>query len=190
MTAMTHLLAAAIAIVVLSAACGTGDDGSEEAAGAPASAPVTMLELELGESVVVTVSTHSGFDRLELDLNSRFWRATDFPVDSAGNPREPSWPQGVQSAELELPLVEPTLLRVTALGDRALPWGTSFQTHLSASQVSCHPQPRQSQLATGQDATCRCCRSLPPAAISKPLATRHPMAEVRRRRGTYGALPE
>lgn len=72
------------------------------------------IELELGESITINVSVHCGYEKLEVVVNGEFWRTDGLSFDEAGNPTEPAWPQGSPSAELELTLIKPDVLRVTA----------------------------------------------------------------------------
>jgi len=101
-----------IAIVTLMLACGCGVDDSPPAA----DPPVRSLELQPGESATALVSTHCGYEWLEVVINGETWMTTELSSDSAGNPAEPAWPRGQPAAELELTLVEEDQLDVTAVG--------------------------------------------------------------------------
>ena len=100
-------------LVVLAAGCGTGSDPEGHVPEALLAADVT---LDVGQSVTRMVSTHCGYERLELEINDSFWATSTLGSDSAGNSTEPAWPQGTQSAELRLELVDPSTLSVSAAG--------------------------------------------------------------------------
>jgi hypothetical protein len=72
------------------------------------------LSLEPGQSTVEVISTHCGYERLEVLINGKFWMTDGLAADEAGNPTEPDWPQG-QKAELELELLDRDMLRVKAV---------------------------------------------------------------------------
>ena len=85
-------------------------------------APVNKLDnvmytvsLEPGQKETRFISTHCGYARLEVTINGRFWKTDSLGADSAGNPTEPDWPQGTQSAELQLELLDSETLRVRAV---------------------------------------------------------------------------
>ena len=85
-------------------------------------APVNKLDnvlftvsLEPGEKMSGFIATHCGYERLEVTINGRFWMTDSLGADSAGNPTEPDWPQGTQSAELQLGLLDSETLRVRAV---------------------------------------------------------------------------
>ena len=85
-------------------------------------APVNKLDnvmytvsLEPGQKETRFISTHCGYERLEVTINGRFWKTDSLGADSAGNPTEPDWPQGTQSAELQLELLDSETLRVRAV---------------------------------------------------------------------------
>ena len=85
-------------------------------------APVNKLDnvmytvsLEPGQKETRFISTHCGYERLEVTINGRFWKTDSLGTDSAGNPTEPDWPQGTQSAELQLELLDSETLRVRAV---------------------------------------------------------------------------
>jgi len=79
--------------------------------------PVVMhtVRLELGQKTTGFISTHCGYERLLLTINDRFWMTDSLGADSAGNPTEPDWPQGTQSAELQLELLDSESLSVRAV---------------------------------------------------------------------------
>lgn len=74
------------------------------------------IELQPAESVTAVVSTHCGYEWLEVVINGETWSTSELGSDDAGNPTEPAWPQGQQQAELVLELVEEDELEVTAVG--------------------------------------------------------------------------
>ena len=85
-------------------------------------APVNKLDnvmytvsLEPGQKETMFISTHCGYERLEVTINGRFWKTDSLGADSAGNSTEPDWPQGTQSAELQLELLDSETLRVRAV---------------------------------------------------------------------------
>lgn len=104
-------------VLVLVAALAVGCGGTSDPEGA---APGTLVaydvSLAVGQSVTRNVSTHCGYERLELFVNGGFWATETLGADSAGNPTELSWPQGTQSAELRLELVDENTLSVSATG--------------------------------------------------------------------------
>jgi len=73
------------------------------------------VRLELGQKTTGFISTHCGYERLLLTINDRFWMTDSLGADSAGNPTEPDWPQGTQSAELQLELLDSESLSVRAV---------------------------------------------------------------------------
>jgi hypothetical protein len=79
--------------------------------------PVVMhsVRLEPGQKTTGFISTHCGYKRLLLTINGRFWMTDSLGTDSAGNPTEPDWPQGTQSAELQLELLDSESLSVRAV---------------------------------------------------------------------------
>jgi hypothetical protein len=79
--------------------------------------PVVMhkVRLEPGQKTTGFISTHCGYERLEVTINGRFWMTDSLGTDSAGNPTEPDWPQGTQSAELQLELLDSESLSVRAV---------------------------------------------------------------------------
>jgi hypothetical protein len=106
-----------VTVLALVAALAVGCTGtSDPDAGVPESIAARDLTLAVGQSETAIVSTHCGYERLELEINGAFWATETLGADSAGNPTEPSWPQGTQSAELRLELIDPTTLSVRALG--------------------------------------------------------------------------
>jgi len=81
-----------------------------------AASPIRSLELQPGESATALVSTHCGYEWLEVEINGELWMTTELSSDSAGNPAEPAWPRGQPAAALELTLVAEDHLDVTAVG--------------------------------------------------------------------------
>jgi len=79
--------------------------------------PVVMhtVRLELGQKTTGFIATHCGYERLEVTINGRFWMTDSLGADSAGNPTEPDWPQGRQTAEMQLELLDSETLRVRAV---------------------------------------------------------------------------
>lgn len=73
------------------------------------------VSLEPGQKTTWVVSTHCGYERLEATINGRIWMTDSLGTDSAGNPTEPDWPNGTQSAELQLELLDSETLRVKAV---------------------------------------------------------------------------
>jgi hypothetical protein len=73
------------------------------------------VSLEPGQKTTGFIATHCGYERLEVTINGRFWMTDSLGADSAGNPTEPDWPQGTQSAELQLELLDSESLRVRAV---------------------------------------------------------------------------
>lgn len=73
------------------------------------------ISLEPGQKITGLVATHCGYERLEVTINGRFWMTDSLGADSAGNPTEPDWPQGAQSAELQLELLDFETLKVKAV---------------------------------------------------------------------------
>ena len=76
------------------------------------------VSLEPGQKTTGLVSTHCGYERLEVAINGRFWMTDSLGVDSAGNPTEPDWPNGTQSAELQLELLDSESLSVRAVSSK------------------------------------------------------------------------
>ena len=74
------------------------------------------LAIGRSEDTELLCSTHCGYERLELLINGGFWATETLGADSAGNPTELSWPQGTQSVELRLELIDQNTLSVTAPG--------------------------------------------------------------------------
>jgi hypothetical protein len=101
-----------LGILVLVLAGGCGLSASPQAA----ASSVRSLELRPGESATALVSTHCGYEWLEVEINGELWITTDLGSDSAGNPTEPAWPQHQPAAELDLTLVAEDHLDVTAVG--------------------------------------------------------------------------
>lgn len=100
-----------LTVTTIAAGCGAGSDLPEAS---PESLTAAVIVLDVGQSVTREVSTHCGYERLELEINDSFWATETLGSDSAGNPTEPAWPQGTQSAELRLELVAQDTLSVTA----------------------------------------------------------------------------
>lgn len=73
------------------------------------------VSLEPGQKTTGLIATHCGYERLEVTINGLFWMTDSLGTDSAGNPTEPDWPQGTQSAELQLELLDSESLRVNAV---------------------------------------------------------------------------
>ncbi len=76
---------------------------------------IYVVSLEAGQKMTGLVATFCGYERLEVTINSRFWTTDSFGTDSTGNPAEPDWPNGTQSAELQLELLDSEILRVKAV---------------------------------------------------------------------------
>jgi hypothetical protein len=103
-------LAALVAVsAILVAACASGDGYRRDPV-------VNSIELQPGDSTTAVISTHCGYEWLEVDINGQSWTTTELGTDSAGNPTELAWPQGVQGTELQLRLVDESTLEVTAPG--------------------------------------------------------------------------
>lgn len=92
------------------AGCSAGGDSQDAS-----SAVAYSVNLEPGQSTTEVISTHCGYERLEVSINGQFWMTDGLGTDSAGNPTEPDWPQGTQTAELELELLNLETLRVNAV---------------------------------------------------------------------------
>jgi hypothetical protein len=105
MTTSRSGLLAAVTLVAVSCSSGSPTSG----------AVISRLDLEVGESTTLLVSTHCGYEWLELDVNGQTWTTSELGSDSAGNPTEAAWPKG-QGAELRLELIDATTLAVTAEG--------------------------------------------------------------------------
>lgn len=75
--------------------------------------PVNAINLEVGESRTATISTHCGYEWLEVDINGQTWRSLDLPL-SNGNRVEPTWPNGFEQAEFVFTLEEADVLEVRA----------------------------------------------------------------------------
>ena len=95
----------------------------------PQASPVNAFDLQIGESVTETISTHCGYEWLEVDINGQTWRSVDIPRTN-GNRIEPTWPNGFQQVEFEFILQEPGVLEVRA---------TSSDISYSYAPVTEHP---------------------------------------------------
>ena len=115
-----------LAIVTLTLACGCGVGDSPPTPDGPL---VRSMELQPGESATAAVSTHCGYEWLEVVINGETWTTTELGSDDAGNSTEPAWPHG-QQAELVLNLVDDDELEVTAVGTEI------SHTYLPASRPS------------------------------------------------------
>jgi len=98
-----------VAGIALAAGCSSSESPDSDSA-------VFSFELAPGESRTELISVHCGYQWLEIDINSQSWVTTELGADSAGNPTELAWPQGVQGAELRFLLVDQSTLEVTATG--------------------------------------------------------------------------
>lgn len=78
--------------------------------------PVRAMTMEPGETATVTVTTHCGYEWLELTVNGQLWRTDELGADGVGNVTETAWPHGQGVARLELDLVAADRLDVTAVG--------------------------------------------------------------------------
>ena len=107
------LLGTLVLVAALAMGCSGTSDPEEDV---PESVVTYDLTLAVGQAETRTVSTHCGYERLELEVNGGFWATETLGADSAGNPTELTWPQGTQSAELRLDLIDPTTLTVSAPG--------------------------------------------------------------------------
>jgi len=107
---VTRLTGVVILALTLAGGCGLTDSPQATAS------PVRSLELQPGESATALVSTHCGYEWLEVEINGELWMTTGLGSDSAGNPTEPAWPQHQPAAELDLTLVTEDHLDVTAVG--------------------------------------------------------------------------
>jgi hypothetical protein len=103
-------VACGVVVLAVALAGGCGTDAP------PAATPVRSLELGPGESATALISTHCGYEWLEVEINGAVWMTTELGADSAGNPTELAWPQNQPAAELELTLVADDHLDVTAVG--------------------------------------------------------------------------
>lgn len=104
-------------VFVLAVSLAVGCSGtSDPEDGAQTTLVAYDVSLAVGQSETRTVSTHCGYERLELLINGGFWATETLGADSAGNPTELSWPQGTQSVELRLELIDQNTLSVTAPG--------------------------------------------------------------------------
>ena len=98
-------VATVLAVSGLSA-CGSGSQPS------PARTLASSIQLEPGESVTAYVSTHCGYEWLEVDVNDQRWMTQTLGSDSAGNPTEERWPTS-EATDLQLTLVAESILEVT-----------------------------------------------------------------------------
>ncbi len=75
--------------------------------------PVNQINIDVGESRTATISTHCGYEWLEVDINEQTWRTTDLPLVNE-NRIEPDWPNGFEQTEFVFVLREPDVLEVRA----------------------------------------------------------------------------
>jgi hypothetical protein len=100
-------LAATLVVVALIGGCSSNDDNRSV---------LSPIELRVGQSTTTRISTHCGYEWLEVELNGQLWTTTELGADSAGNPTELTWPQGQPETELELHLIDDDTLEVRAVG--------------------------------------------------------------------------
>lgn len=108
-------------IVLLIVAAGCADTQS----------PVNSIELQPGDTETVLVSTHCGYESLEIDINNLTWTTADLGTDEAGNPTEAAWPND-EAVRLQLELIDATTLEVTVPGT-----GIIHTYHPDANPLGC-----------------------------------------------------
>ena len=94
--------------------------------------PDFQITLEVGEQKTVTVSTHCGFETLEIDVNGQSWTTQAIPNDAVGNPVEPAWSRPGGEAEMELTLLDEQTLSASEVGS-----GVSHEYHPDPNPPGC-----------------------------------------------------
>ncbi len=111
-----HLLARRALLLVgvplfMLGACSSSDREDKSNSGSVDNA----VRLDVGKATEVTVSTHCGYQWLEIDINGRTWTTNKLPLTETGLPQEPTWPNGDEQGEFVLTLIEDELLDVRAM---------------------------------------------------------------------------
>lgn len=75
-----------------------------------------QVNLDVGDPKTVTISSHCGFETLEIDINGQTWTTKGIPDDDVGNAVEPAWSRGGGEVQMELTLIDEVTLLATEVG--------------------------------------------------------------------------
>ena len=91
-----------VVVALVGTACAQGIDG--------------RVNLDVGDQIRVSITSHCGLETLEIDINEQTWTTETIPQDAAGNAVEPAWTRTGGVVEMELTLVDEDTLSATEVG--------------------------------------------------------------------------